>query len=202
MPTTLPIPIEFSLPEGWRPAPPDEVGAPGVAFVALHPEPDAGFTANITVDGDFWTGGETLADIAEGAVERLRRAAGPVVVADRRELGSADSPALGQRLTFTAVVAGVPRELVQSQVYLAMQDVADPHQRVVIRLILTVTATQEDSVRGDFQEFLRSVGPDTGAGGRDAGAGGQGAAAGGQGAGAGGPDAGAGGPDAAAGAGA
>ncbi|WP_306439630.1 hypothetical protein [Streptomyces sp. BR123] len=173
MPTTLPIPIEFSLPEGWRPAPPDEVGAPGVAFVALHPEPDAGFTANITVDGDFWTGEETLADIAEGSVERLRRVAGPVVVADRREFGSADSPALGQRLTFTAAVAGVPRELVQSQVYLAMQDVADPHRRVVIRLILTATAAQEDDVRGDFQEFLRSVGPDTGAGGQDTGAGGR-----------------------------
>ncbi|MFD7630964.1 hypothetical protein ACFV7Q_33915 [Streptomyces sp. NPDC059851] len=164
MPTELPIPIEFSLPEGWRPAPPDEVGAPGVAFVALHPEPDAGFTANITIDGDFWTGGETLADMAEASVERLRGVAGPVTVAGRREFGSEDAPGLGQRLTFSAVVGGVPRELVQSQVYLSMQDVTDPHERVVIRLILTVTAAQEDGVRGDFQEFLRSVGPDVAAG--------------------------------------
>ncbi|MEU2395770.1 hypothetical protein [Streptomyces sp. NPDC007369] len=163
MPTTLPIPIEFSLPEGWRPAPPDEVGAPGAAFVALHPEPDAGFTANITIDGDFWTDDEeTLADMAEGSVERLRQVAESVEVAGRGEFGSEDSPGLGQRITFSAVVGGVPRELVQSQVYLAMQDVADPHKRVVIRLILTVTAAQEESVRGDFQEFLRSVGPDTG----------------------------------------
>ena len=64
---------------------------------------------------------------------------------------------------------GVPRELVQSQVYLSMQDVSDPHKRVVIRLILTVTAAQEDAVRGDFQEFLRSVAPDTGTAGTDAG---------------------------------
>ncbi|MFD8411818.1 hypothetical protein ACFV2Q_08650 [Streptomyces sp. NPDC059650] len=171
MPTTLPIPIEFALPEGWRPAPPDEVGAPGVAFVALHPEPDAGFTANITIDGDFWTDEEeTLADMAEGSVERLRQAAaGAVEVAARRELGSPDAPGLAQRLTFTAVVGGVPRQLVQSQVYLSMQDVTDPHKRVVIRLILTVTAAQEDAVREDFQEFLRSVAPDTGTAGTDTG---------------------------------
>ncbi|CAL9463065.1 hypothetical protein SUDANB120_02680 [Streptomyces sp. enrichment culture] len=168
MPTTLPIPIQFVLPEGWRPAPPDEVGAPDAAFVALHPEPDAGFTANITIDGDFWSAEEeTLTDIADGSVERLRRSVGAVQVAGRRPLGSEDSPGLAQRLTLTAVVGGVPRELVQSQVYLAMQDAADPHKRVVIRLILTVTAAQEDAVRADFQEFLRSVAPDPGTPGTD-----------------------------------
>ncbi|WP_409469332.1 hypothetical protein [Streptomyces sp. HC307] len=42
MPTALPVPIQFELPEGWRPAPPDEAGAPRAAFVARHPHPDAG----------------------------------------------------------------------------------------------------------------------------------------------------------------
>ncbi|MFZ3494765.1 hypothetical protein ACODT5_16355 [Streptomyces sp. 5.8] len=68
MPTTLPVPIEFRLPESWRPAPPDEVAAAGMAFVALHPEPDAGFTANITVDGDFRPDAATLDDIADESV--------------------------------------------------------------------------------------------------------------------------------------
>ncbi|MCX5129755.1 hypothetical protein OOK25_39665, partial [Streptomyces sp. NBC_00347] len=68
MPTTLPVPIEFRLPEGWQPAPPDEVGAPGVAFVALHPQPDSGFTANITIDGEYLAG--------RGDAGRARRRAG------------------------------------------------------------------------------------------------------------------------------
>ncbi|MFI5617659.1 hypothetical protein [Streptomyces sp. NPDC051567] len=91
MPTTLPLPIEFRLPEGWFPAPPDEVGAPGVAFVALHPRPDAGFTANITIAGEYRPDGATLENIADASVERLREATGSVVVAHRREIGSRTS---------------------------------------------------------------------------------------------------------------
>ncbi|MFE2553996.1 hypothetical protein ACFXGI_36575 [Streptomyces sp. NPDC059355] len=164
MPTTLPVPIEFSLPDGWRSAPPDEVGAPGVAFIALHGHPDDGFTANITVDGDFRPDGATLADMAEESVERLRRAAAEsVTVTSRRELGSEASPGLAQRLTLSAVGGGVRRDLVQSHVYLAVLDQEDPHRRAVIRLILTSTAAQEDGVLNDFQEFLRTVSLDTGA---------------------------------------
>ncbi|MFF3864056.1 hypothetical protein [Streptomyces sp. NPDC002209] len=164
MPTTLPVPIEFSLPDGWRPAPPEEVGAPGVAFIALHEHPDEGFTANIAVDGDFLPDGATLAEMAEESVDRVRRVAESVVVTSRRELGSEASPGLAQRLTLSAVVKGVRRDLVQSHVYLAVLDLEDPHRRAVIRLILTSTAAQEDGVVGDFQEFLRTVSPDTGAG--------------------------------------
>ncbi|MFI5999036.1 hypothetical protein ACIA98_01225 [Streptomyces sp. NPDC051366] len=164
MPTTLPVPIEFSLPDGWKPAPPDEVGALGVAFIALHERPDAGFTANITIDGDFRPDGATLADMAEESVDRVRQAAESVVVTSRRELGSEASPGLAQRLTLSAVAGGVRRDLVQSHVYLAVLDLEDPHRRAVIRLILTSTAAQEDGVVGDFQEFLRTVSLDTGAG--------------------------------------
>lgn len=161
VPTTLPVPIEFSLPEGWRPAPLDETAAAGVAFVALHPGPDAGFTANITVDGDFRPDAATLDDMADESVERLREAAGSVVVAGRREIGTADAPGLAQRLTFSAVIDGTPRDLVQSHVYLAVLDLADRHQRAVIQLVLTATADQHDRVLGDFQDFLRTVRPDT-----------------------------------------
>ncbi|MET9881809.1 hypothetical protein ABZZ20_01370 [Streptomyces sp. NPDC006430] len=162
--TSLPVPIEFRLPEGWLPAAPaDEADVPGVAFAAVHPHPDAGFTANITIDGGFLADTETLAGLADASVERLGQVAQSVTVAQRRELGSEDAPALTQRVTFSAVAGGARRDLVQSQVYLSMSDVEDPHKRAAIRLALTATAAQHDAVLEDFQDFVRSVRPDTGA---------------------------------------
>lgn len=165
MPMTLPIPIEFRLPEGWLPAaPPDGVDVPGVAFAAVHPHPDHGFTANITVAGEVLQASATLAELADESAQRLREAVEPVVVAQRREVGSADAPALTQRLIFSAVVGDTRHDLVQSQVFLAFSDVRDPRRRAMIRLALTATAAQHDEVLGDFQEFVRTVRPDTGAG--------------------------------------
>ncbi|MFE3940120.1 hypothetical protein ACFXPJ_41860 [Streptomyces goshikiensis] len=52
MPTTLPVPISFRLPEGWLPAsPPEGPDAPGVAFAAGETVWVAGLTAHITNDG-------------------------------------------------------------------------------------------------------------------------------------------------------
>lgn len=162
MPTTLPVPIEFELPEGWRAAPPDDVGAPGAAFVALHPRPDDGFTANITVDGEYRPDEATLPEIAHASVQRLGEAATSVAVTARREVGTADAPGFTQTLAVTAVAGGARRDLVQSQVYLSVLDGACPHRRAVIRLVLTATASQHAAVVGDFQDFVRSVRPDTG----------------------------------------
>ncbi|WP_432038929.1 hypothetical protein [Streptomyces cucumeris] len=159
MPTTLPLPIEFRLPEGWLPAPPNQVGAPDVAFVALHPNPDAGFTANITIDGEYRLDAATLAEIADESVRRLRSIAESVAVTNHNEIGSAVAPGLVQELTFSAVTDGVHRDLVQSQVYLSMLDIDEPRKRAVIRLALTTAAAQYDSVLGDFQDFVRSVRP-------------------------------------------
>ncbi|MGW2586382.1 hypothetical protein ACWCYZ_34605 [Streptomyces virginiae] len=158
MPTTLPVPIEFRLPEGWLPARP-EVFDPGVAFAAVHPRPDAGFTANITVDGGFPKDGVTLAEIADASVEQLRTFAESVEVVHRREVGSEDAPALTQRLSFSAVADDARHELVQSQVYLFLTDTEDPHKRAMIRLALTATTAQHDEVLEEFQDFVRSVRP-------------------------------------------
>ncbi|MEV0094781.1 hypothetical protein [Streptomyces sp. NPDC050738] len=160
MPTTLPVPIEFELPDGWSPAPPDEVGAPGSAFVALHPHPDAGFTANITIDGEYRPDAATLPEIGIASVERLRTAGAAVEVEGRQEIGSAEAPGLTQQLRIAAVVAGARRDLLQSQVYLSMLDVADQRRRAVIRLVLTATASQHPAVLADFQDFVRTVRPD------------------------------------------
>ncbi|MER6025650.1 hypothetical protein [Streptomyces sp. NPDC001851] len=161
MPTTLPVPIEFRLPEGWLPARPEGTADPGVAFAAVHPHPDAGFAANITVDGGLPLDGVTLADLADASARRLDEAAESVTVTDRREVGSADAPALTQRLAFSALVGQARRDLVQSQVYLSLVDVEDPHRRALIRLALTATAAQHDAVLPDFQEFVRTVRADT-----------------------------------------
>ncbi|MCJ1677646.1 hypothetical protein MTF65_09910 [Streptomyces sp. APSN-46.1] len=159
MPTTLPVPIQFQLPEGWLPAAAPE----DVAYAAVHPQPDAGFAANITIDGGFPKEDVTLDELAEASADRLRSVAESVVVTHRRELGSADAPALAQRLTFSAVVGDARLDLVQSQIYLILLDTEDPHKRALIRLALTATAAQHDSVLEDFQDFVRTVRPDTGA---------------------------------------
>ncbi|WP_405882875.1 hypothetical protein OG762_32505 [Streptomyces sp. NBC_01136] len=149
--------------EGWHAAPPDEVGAPGAAFVALHPPSDAGFTANITIDGEYRPDAATLPEIADESVQRLGQAATSVEVTERREVGSADAPGLTQTLAFSAVVGGRHRDLVQSQVYLAMLDVADPRKRSVVRLILTATQSEHPAVLDDFRDFVRTVRPVSGA---------------------------------------
>ncbi|MER7566092.1 hypothetical protein ABTZ93_24450 [Streptomyces sp. NPDC097941] len=159
MATTLPVPIEFELPDGWRAAPPDKVDAPGAAFVALYAQPDADFTANITIDGDYRPDSATLPEIADGSVERLRETGASVVLTDRREMGSAEAPGLLQKLAVATRVGGTPREVVQTQVYLSLLDRADPHNRVVIRLVLTSTALQHPVVLGDFEDFVRTVRP-------------------------------------------
>lgn len=161
MATTLPVPIAFELPEGWRAASPDAAGAPGAAFVAVHPRPDAGFTANITVDGEYRPDAATLSEIADASVERMRRAVGSVEVTTRRETGSAEAPGLTQTLALSAVVKGAYLDLVQAQAYLSLLDVTDPARRVVIRLVLTATAAQFPEVLEDFQDFVRTVRPDT-----------------------------------------
>ena len=157
MPTTLPVPIEFDLPEGWRAAPPDDVGAPGAAFVALHPHPDDGFTANVTIDGAFRPDEATLSEIADESVGRLRQVSTSVEVRNRRDFASPDAPGFAQRLAVTTVVNGVSRDLGQAQVYLGLLDVDDPCKRAVIRLVLTATASQLPSVLEDFQSFVRTV---------------------------------------------
>jgi hypothetical protein len=163
MPTALPVPIQFELPEGWRAAPPDAVGAPEASFVALHPQPDARFTANIMIDGEYRPDAVRLSAIAHESVERLSQAATSVKVTGHREIGSADAPGFTQTLAVSAVVGGVARDLVQSQVYLSIEDVADPRKRAVIRLVLTATASQHPYVLSDFQDFVRTVRLDAGA---------------------------------------
>jgi hypothetical protein len=158
MATTLPVPIEFSLPDGWLSAPPDEVGAPQAAFVALHPGSAAGFTANVTITGEVRTDDATLAQVAAEAAARLERGLGSVEIGRRNELDSAYT----QVVRLTAPIQGRPVELVQLQVFLAMADVRDERRRAVLEIVLSATPEQFEHLVGDFQAFLKTIRPDGG----------------------------------------
>jgi hypothetical protein len=165
MATQLPVRIEFELPEGWEPASPDEVGAPGAAFVALHPSSHDGFTANITIAGQFRPDDATLTEIADESIARLEESLGSVRLRDREEIGTEDAPGLTQAVEVSATVDGARHELVQVQLYLEMKDVRDPRKSAVLELVLTATPNQLDTVIGGFQEFVGTLRP-TEAGGK------------------------------------
>ncbi|MER5952765.1 hypothetical protein [Streptomyces longhuiensis] len=163
MAATLPVKISFSLPDGWQAAPPDEVGAPNVAFVALHAASvDGGFTANITISGEMRNDGATISQIADESVPRLEQG-GPVRVLKKTEIGTpdlpglTDSPGIVQNLVLSTTLRGEPIELCQSQVHLGMEDVRNPAQRAVIEIVLTATQNQLGQVIEDYKEFLRTV---------------------------------------------
>ncbi|GGO47603.1 hypothetical protein [Streptomyces lasiicapitis] len=159
MPSPMPVPLELRLPEGWHAASPERVGVPDAAFVAVHAQPDEGFTANVTVDSAYRPDAATLAEIGDESVRNLSGVAESLNLTSRHEIGSAAAPGLTQTLTLTTVVRGVLRELAQSQVCLSLLDVHDPDRRMVVRLILTTTAAQHDDLLEDFRDIVATVHP-------------------------------------------
>jgi hypothetical protein len=160
MATSMPVPLEFRLPDGWTPARPDAVGAPGAAFVALHNASQGpGFTTNITIDGEQRTGAAPLTEIADESISKLEQANALVSVRQRSDFGSADAPGMTQVLTVSTVVEGKVQKLAQCQVYLSMSDVGNPLRRAVVRLVLTATEDRFEAVLPGFQEFVASVRP-------------------------------------------
>ncbi|HEV7973961.1 hypothetical protein [Amycolatopsis sp.] len=155
MATQLPVRIEFSLPEGWTAAPPDEVGAPGAAFVALHPPAHDGFTTNITISGDYRDDDVELETVAGESVARLKKSVGEVRVLT----STAVDAGFTQTLEIKSTIEGQPHDLVQCQAYLSMHDVDEPAKRAIIDLVLTTTADRFDEFVKDFQNFVRSVKP-------------------------------------------
>ncbi|MGY0017864.1 hypothetical protein [Streptomyces sp. cg35] len=159
MPTQLPTAVDFRLPDGWSPASPETCDSFGVSFAALHPHPDDGFTANITLDGEVPPKGTPLTDLADTSLELLALAAESVHLVDRREVGPEDAPALVQRVVLAAAVEQARRDLAQTQVYLPLVDADDPQKYAVIKLAMTSTTEQHPEVLEDFQAFVRTVRP-------------------------------------------
>ncbi|MBK1786810.1 hypothetical protein [Prauserella cavernicola] len=160
MVATIPVPIEFSLPEGWQSVVPSSVSAGGAAFVALHPASRQGFTANITISGEIREVEVELAEIAAEAVERLRQESSSVQVGRRNEVGSTDNPGFTQAVRFAATVAGVPTQIVQLQVFIGMRDLHDDNRRVVLHVVFSGLPEQFARLVEDFQRFLSTIRPE------------------------------------------
>jgi hypothetical protein len=162
MVTTLPVPIEFSLPPGWRSVSPDEIGTPEAAFVALHPETtQRGFTPNIAITGETHEDDVTLVQLGDTAVQRLRTGARDVQLGRRNEIGTAEDPGLTQAVKLNIDLQGRPQDVIQFQVFLIMRDRQDPRRRGVLQVVLSALPEQFPTVIGDFEQFLSSVTPES-----------------------------------------
>ncbi|WP_295150137.1 hypothetical protein [Saccharopolyspora sp.] len=158
MVTSMPVPLNFRLPDGWTPARPDDVGAPGAAFVALRTASQGpGFTTNITIDGGHRSDEVELPTIADESVQQLADAGSQVSVLKRTEVGDAESPGLTQLLKIVTMTGDEVQDLTQCQVYLEMPDVHQPQHRAVVRLVLTAPAEEIDGLLPQFQLFVDSV---------------------------------------------
>ncbi|MYT73157.1 MULTISPECIES: hypothetical protein [unclassified Streptomyces] len=166
MPGTLPVPLTCEIPEGWEAAPPEEVGAPQAAFVALHSASrGSGFMPNITVTGTVREDGASLHRVADESVQRLQETVGPVTLVKRTDVGThfkpslIDAPGVVQNLRIAANVNGQPEQLAQSQLILLLEDPDQPRRLAEIEIALTARFDQLQDVLDDFQEFLRTVRP-------------------------------------------
>lgn len=160
MVATIPVPIEFSLPEGWRSVNPDSVDAGDLGFVALHPATSGVFTANITISGEIRDSRVTLGEVADEAVERLRREDPNVEVGRRHQTGSLENPGFTQAVRLRPVIEGKPRQILQLQVLLGMQDQRDRSRRVVLHIVLSALPEQFVRLIDDFQKFLSTIRPE------------------------------------------
>ncbi|GAA5111261.1 hypothetical protein [Haloechinothrix salitolerans] len=160
MASTIPVPIQFSLPEGWQSAPPDEVGAPDAAFVALRPPASNGFTPNITLSGELRGDDVPLAQVADEVIARLESSVGTVQLGRRKEVGSDDSPGLTQAVRMPITLEGRKQDVVQFQVFITMRDTSDASRKVVLHAVLSSTPDRFEAVIGEFQTFLSTIKPD------------------------------------------
>lgn len=158
VPTTIPVPIKFSLPEGWRSVDPDEVNAGQAAFVAVLPPGSKGFTPNITISGELRNASVPLTRLADDAVERLRRGAPDAELGKRKETDGGRG--LTQAVRMTLELNGRREQLVQLQVFLGMRDTSNAERYAVLEIVLSALAEQYPDVVGDFQQFLSTIVPD------------------------------------------
>src|SRR3954468_23960810 len=101
MPTTLPVPISFRLPnELWSPADPDALGVTNAAFLAVRDEGEGDYAPTITISGGLRTDAASMDDIGDEAVSVFAQQAAEVELVTRQGYGSPEAPGLLQ------VVAG------------------------------------------------------------------------------------------------
>jgi hypothetical protein len=161
--TELPVPIQFSLPPGWQPVNPDDIGVPQAAFAAVLTETlGPGFTTNLIVYGEMLNeeiNEDGLADMADESVRTFRDSAREVVVIGHENTGSAKHPSLVQILWCVADVDGAAHEMVQCQLYAIVGRWERPRRSAMLRANLSCTADQFEAMVKDFLSFCESLAP-------------------------------------------
>jgi hypothetical protein len=150
MAVTIPVPIRFRLPAGWRSVDPRRAGAPGAAFVAVHEPSRSGRVANITIGEQERSDSTALSDIADAALGHLVRRSDRVSLIHHKEYGSTEVPAIAQ---VTGLSVG-NEQLVQYQVFLAL---TGHRRRVVIEAALTATPERFTPLVRGFGEFVTTI---------------------------------------------
>ncbi|GAA3799348.1 hypothetical protein [Amycolatopsis tucumanensis] len=150
--TSMPFPVGFAVPPGWRAPGPSETGCPLGTVACVRSEP----AAVIAAAGGFRPDGASLPEIAAESVRDLRESGAVVEVLRRTEVGAAGSPGLAQVLRVHAPGAA---EVVQCQAFLALHDVDDHGKRAVLRFVMATTGAGE--LAEDFRRFLGSIRPGT-----------------------------------------
>ncbi|MCT2582003.1 hypothetical protein [Actinophytocola gossypii] len=146
--TRPPAEIEFRLPGGWEPA---GEPAPDGTFAALHVASAAsGFTANLTVHATNRTDGDTLPEIADETVSRLRAESPDLRIIDRGDFPDG----FAQQLLLTAEVNGRTWEVTRAEIYAAR---GRGRTQTVLRAVLTCTVDQFAEVIPDFDAFLDTL---------------------------------------------
>lgn len=161
MPTTLPVPIAFKLPnDHWRAVDPESMGVRNAAFLAVRRDHEGDYAPSLTVSGGLRTDDATLDQIADEAVAVFAEQASDVELVTRRDYGSEEAPGVLQVVGGTIAVDGRRYDLRQAHVLLGMTDVHDQHRRAVVKVVLSTTFAQFDTYLPELQDFMRSLHPE------------------------------------------
>ncbi|OXM72492.1 MULTISPECIES: hypothetical protein [Amycolatopsis] len=150
--TSMPFPVGFAVPPGWRPPEPAETGSPLGTVACVRSEPDAVIAAG----GGFRPGDASLAEIAGESVRDLRESGATVDVLQHTAVGTAGAPGLAQVLLVRAPAAA---EVVHCQAFLALHDTEDHGKRAVLRFVMATTSAAAPELAEDFRQFLGSIRP-------------------------------------------
>lgn len=159
MSTTLPLPIRFELPgTEWQPVEPETVGVSNAAFLAARqPLGSSSYRPTITISGDWRNDDANLEQIADESVVKVQQEAGQARLADRRNVGTDEAPAIVQVISATATVEGRLLDLRQLQTVAAYVDADDHSRRIVVLYTLSCTADQFEAAGHEYQQFMATV---------------------------------------------
>jgi hypothetical protein len=153
----LPFSLDLTRPPGWRRVPPDAVGEPAAAYVAVREANiDEPVTPNVVIGVTAMpTAAIDVIALAEAHLARLR-ATYPVTVLSR-EAGGRAGPQAAQLLQIDYTLDEVAVTLKQVQILIVGRDTTDPALAGVIELIMTCPEELFEQAGPEFQELVASI---------------------------------------------